>query len=168
MQYQSYTGEEIQAAETQSCRDAGCEPLELAGGGIAYDCTNVAGESRHPIADALAEAVEMANVAVQTLELRGWRPAARIIETPAELDALHPAHAIVAADQEGRNDLAAVIETADGDVLTRDMLNLPDEIATGRHAGWWESGRERDDIDSSTVAFPVTVLREPKELNTGE
>src|SRR3546814_7843687 len=65
-----------------SCSDT-CERV-----GDAWDCTGEDGESRHPDADDLAAAADMANVALETLEARGWRPPGRKITDPAELDKL--------------------------------------------------------------------------------
>lgn len=88
MRYAFFTPEQIAEAEAQSCSDT-CERA-----GDAWDCTDEDGESRHPIADELAVAVAMANVALETLEARGWRPPARKITDPAELDTL-PGRSIV-------------------------------------------------------------------------
>ncbi|MFD3594345.1 hypothetical protein ACFWU5_16600 [Nocardia sp. NPDC058640] len=93
----------------------------------------------------------------------GWRPPTRKIETADELDVLQPAQALLDANMDGRNDLAAVIRDDRGRVYTRDMDNLADELDKGRPAGWWETGTDRDDRDSHTMAYPVTVLLNPTE-----
>ncbi|MFD3426093.1 hypothetical protein [Nocardia fluminea] len=89
MRHVGFTTEEIAEAEAHSCIDT-CDRV-----GDAWDCTDEDGESRHPIADDLAAAANMANVAMETIEARGWRPPAREITTAAELDAL-PTGSIVA------------------------------------------------------------------------
>lgn len=71
MRYQGYTAEQITAAETQSCADT-CEPIPASHfgdgfAGMSYDCTGEDGKSRHPIADELAAAVELANVTLEAL-----------------------------------------------------------------------------------------------------
>lgn len=78
----SWTAEGVAIAESQSCADS-CEHT-----GTGWDCTDEEGDSRHPEADALAEACEMANLAIETLTGRGWRPPPRVIETDEEFDAL--------------------------------------------------------------------------------
>ncbi|MGW0637396.1 hypothetical protein [Nocardia salmonicida] len=98
----------------------------------------------------------------------GWRPPARKIETAAELDELQPADALLESGKGERNDLAAVIRDSRGNVFARDMHNLEEEVAHGRPAGWWETGTGRDDRDSTTMTFPVTVLLVPAaEVNCG-
>lgn len=92
-----------------------------------------------------------------------WQPPPRVIETAEELDALQSAQHLMDTNRCGHVASAAVIRDADGDVYARDVDNIPDEISEDRHAGWWQIGTGRDDIDSSTVAFPVTVLWEPEE-----
>ena len=92
----------------------------------------------------------------------GWRPPARRIETPAELDALQPAQALLDTSMDGRNDLAAVIRDGRGRVFTRDMDNLDTEVVHGRPVGWWETGTDVD-YDSSAMTYPVTVLYVPTE-----
>ncbi|MFD9547288.1 hypothetical protein ACFWBG_07880 [Nocardia salmonicida] len=98
----------------------------------------------------------------------GWRPPARKIQTVAELDELQPADALLESGKGERNDLAAVIRDNRGNVFARDMHNLEEEVAHGRPAGWWETGTGRDDRDSTTMTFPVTVLLVPAaEVNCG-
>ncbi|MEU2013074.1 hypothetical protein [Nocardia sp. NPDC019302] len=92
----------------------------------------------------------------------GWRPPAQVIETAEELDALQSAQGLVDDERCGHVASAAVIRDADGDVYARDVDNVLDEIREGRHAGWWQIGTGRDDIDSSTLTYPVTVLWAPE------
>ncbi|MBF6298261.1 hypothetical protein IU459_11985 [Nocardia amamiensis] len=61
MRYQGYTDQQIETAATHNCADT-CERA-----GDAWDCTDEHGESRHPIADELAAASAMANVALKAL-----------------------------------------------------------------------------------------------------
>lgn len=97
------------------------------------------------------------------LVAEGWRPPPRVIETVAELDALQPAQEVIDSGRSGATCFAAVIEDAKGRIFERDVDNLHDEVNEGRHTGWWITGHGRDDIDSTWVAYPVTVLREPEE-----
>lgn len=89
-----YSDEQMETAAAQSCADAGCEPFDASyfgaefAGSTAYDCTNENGDSHHPIRDAIAEASDLANVAVEAVEALGWRPPAREIGDPDKLDAL--------------------------------------------------------------------------------
>ncbi|WP_454199536.1 hypothetical protein [Nocardia sp. Marseille-Q1738] len=100
----------------------------------------------------------LAGAAVQA----GWRPPAQAIETAEELDALQSAQGLVDDERCGHVASAAVIRDADGDVYARDVDNVLDEVREGRHAGWWQIGTGRDDIDSSTLTYPVTVLWTPE------
>ncbi|WP_410875712.1 hypothetical protein [Nocardia sp. A7] len=93
----------------------------------------------------------------------GWRPPARMISTAAELDELQSAAALLDSGRGERSELAAVIRDARGFVYSRDMHNLEEEVVHGRPAGWWEAGTSRDDRDSTTMTFPVTVLLDPTE-----
>ncbi|MGW4718304.1 hypothetical protein [Nocardia sp. NPDC004260] len=61
MRYQGYTEQQIETAANHNCADT-CERA-----GDAWDCTDEHGESRHPIADELAAASAMANVALKAL-----------------------------------------------------------------------------------------------------
>ncbi|MFJ4653793.1 hypothetical protein ACIP5Y_21210 [Nocardia sp. NPDC088792] len=91
----------------------------------------------------------------------GWRPPARRIETFDELNALQPVAAICADLDEGNRPRSVVIRDADGSILERDVDNAYDEMAEDRHAGWWATGTGRDDIDSTEVTLPATVLWHP-------
>jgi len=98
----------------------------------------------------------------------GWRPPARVVTTAEEMDALQPAQDVIDSGRSGANCWAAVICDAQGQVLTRDVDNLGDEVNQGRHAGWWLTGHTRDDIDSSTLTYPVTVLYAPTETGDSD
>lgn len=106
MRYIGYTAEQIAEAEGQSCADT-CERV-----GDAWDCTDQDGDSLHPVADELAAAVAMANVAMETIEARGWRPPAREITDPDELDKL-PGRSIVVGHR-GRHGTAYQLTSYDG------------------------------------------------------
>lgn len=63
MRHQGYTEAQVdRAAAIQSHSDAGC-----GFDGFDWDCRYEDGESRHPVLDALVEATDMANVAIETL-----------------------------------------------------------------------------------------------------
>lgn len=100
--------------------------------------------------------------AAEALLAEGWRPPARAIETVKDMDALQAAQDVIDAGRSGVNCWAAVIQDAHGAVYTRDVDNLQDEVDQGGHAGWWITGSGRDDIDSSTLVYPVTVLWMPE------
>ncbi|WP_280357119.1 hypothetical protein [Nocardia otitidiscaviarum] len=97
-------------------------------------------------------------------KLAGWRPPVRVIETVRALDALQSSAALAAAREHGYPVTPAVIADRFGDVYERDIDNVDEEVHGNLpHAGWWRTGSERDDFDSSNIPLPVTVLREPKE-----
>lgn len=85
-----------------------------------------------------------------------------LIRSIRELDRLQPSATLAAAREFGYAITAAVIEDAHGDIYERDIDNADDEVM-GRlpHAGWWKTGSERDDFDSSNIPLPVKVLRAP-------
>lgn len=66
MAHQGYTEAEVAVAEQATHQQYGCEHT-----GLGYNCTDENGNSRHPIWDALYEACEMANVAVEALQSIG-------------------------------------------------------------------------------------------------
>lgn len=104
-----------------------------------------------------------ANETADAILAAGWRPPAQVIESVAELDAVQSVQSLVDDERCGHVASAVVIRDADGDVYTRDVDNVLDEIREGRHAGWWQNGTGRDDIDSSRLSYPVTVLWSPTE-----
>ncbi|WP_029923898.1 hypothetical protein [Nocardia otitidiscaviarum] len=94
----------------------------------------------------------------------GVRPPVRVIETVRALDALQSSAALAAAREHGYPVTPAVIADRFGDVYERDTDNVDEEVHGNLpHAGWWRTGSERDDFDSSNIPLPATVLREPKE-----
>lgn len=68
MLHQGYTDEQVNRAEIQSHSDAGCDY----DGYGTWDCHLEDGTPRHPVRDALDEACDMANVAVEALESIGY------------------------------------------------------------------------------------------------
>ena len=65
MYHQGYSKDEVDIAEQATHQQYGCEYQSQ-----GYDCTDENGNSRHPIWDALYEASEMANVAIEALAER--------------------------------------------------------------------------------------------------
>lgn len=85
------------------------------------------------------------------------------IRTIRALDRLQPSKTLAAAREFGYAITPAVIEDAHGDIYERDIDNTNSEIMGGLpHAGWWKTGSERDDFDSSNIPLPVRVLRAPE------
>jgi hypothetical protein len=62
MRHQGHTDADIETAEQQTHQNSECEFT-----GQGWDCVNEDGKSRHPLSDALDEACEMANVALEAL-----------------------------------------------------------------------------------------------------
>lgn len=92
----------------------------------------------------------------------GWHPPTEVITTPVELDELQSTAVLAAAREHGYAITPAVIEDRHGDVYERDIDNTDSEVMGELpHAGWWKTGSERDDFDSSNIPLPVTVLRTP-------
>ena len=92
----------------------------------------------------------------------GWRPPARLIKTPEELDALQPAADIIRAwDEDQTIVVPALIRCDDTFVFERATTPLP-QLRREQHPYWWRPGgsipRRSDEL-----AFPVTVLHEPEK-----
>lgn len=69
MRHQGYTEDDIAVAETDTHQASGCE---FCTNHMTWDCIDPeTNQSRHPMWDALDEAVEMANVALEALESVG-------------------------------------------------------------------------------------------------
>lgn len=94
----------------------------------------------------------------------GFRPPARVIDTPGELDALQPAQALIDDCRAGDNTSAAIIQDAHRHVYTRDVDNLEAEADGGWRSGWWKTGTDRE-FDSGDLAYPITVLWTPEETD---
>lgn len=139
MRHVGFTAEEIAEAEAHSCIDT-CERV-----GDAWDCTDEDGESRHPIADDLAAAADMANVAMETIEARGWRPPARVITDPAEADAL-PMGSV------------ALVPTG---VAHTDVMPW-----TRSRSGWWAGGSVCTSEYLIRWRGPLTLIHVPIEETT--
>ncbi|MGY4103451.1 hypothetical protein ACW2Q0_28390 [Nocardia sp. R16R-3T] len=73
LRHHGYTDEQIRIAGTQSCHDAGCEPFDASyygaefAGQTTYNCIDEDGKSRHPLRDEIANACDLANVALEAL-----------------------------------------------------------------------------------------------------
>ncbi|WP_068059257.1 hypothetical protein [Nocardia xishanensis] len=104
---------------------------------------------------------------VDAILAAGWQPPARVIESVDELDRLQSAQALTDARDRWESVVPAVIEDARGHIYERDVDNVESELSGGLpHAGWWKTGTDNEDYDSSTIPLPVKVLRRP--LHGGE
>lgn len=141
MRHQGYSDGEIETASNQTCRDAGCEPFDAGffgtefAGSTAYDCTNESGESNHPIRDALLVSGEIANLAVETVEAKGWRPPARTV-----------------SEEEANRLMPGAIVRRGGKAWERE------------HGLWWHGGL-LDGYAVPYGSAPITVLYDPAEEN---
>ena len=101
----------------------------------------------------------------ERLVAQGWRPPVQVIETVEELDALQPRSDILEywENCHGRPE-AVVVRDAKGFTFERDTergnIDFEERCV---HALWWEMGTDRDDVDSTKLNLPVTVLWSPPE-----